>query len=210
MGMRGVLCAALVILAFGCVPPEAGGGDGGGGGGLGLPPFGSDPGCRVEFSGPEFAAIDTCTGNDICICPGSDSCPSGGGTCEPAFGRRYEVVVSAADYPERKSNGDCWDIGCGAPDPFVNVWVDGDFVGGTPVRQDTFHPTWDPDGSGELGRATILAGSVFDLEASDADVSFDDGGIACHQEFDAEMLRGRNIVCRTADWSFVVFGSVNP
>lgn len=209
------LMAAL--LATGCDMLDGGSGSGGGGGGSpsdgGLVGGGGggdeDPGCSVTRYGADPFVTDTCAGREICICPFGDDCPEGGGRCEPAFSRRYSLRIDAVVFPERKSNGDCWDFGCGAPDPYVNVWVDDDFVGGTPTRQDTFRPEWGP-GSGDLGRVTVIDGSVLYVEANDEDISKNDPGLYCEREMDGDFLRRRLIACVAADGEVGIWGLIVP
>ncbi len=204
MGMRIVMYVLLGVLFGGCAP--GGGGSGGDNGGPFEPVSG---GCSVQLFEGDIYATDTCSGNEICICPAGNSCASGG-TCEAAFNRRYELVMRAAVYPERRPDGQCWDAACGAPDPFVNVWVDGEFVGGTPTRQDTFRPEWDVNSDGELGRVTVLPGSIIDIEAGDEDISVNDPGLICELDMTAQFLRNRIIACATADESFIVVGAIRP
>lgn len=148
------------------------------------------PGCSVRdtASGVE----DTCTGENICQCPGSPFC-EGTGTCVSAFGRIYRVGIAQAELPDRNPSGDCWDTGCGAPDPYVVLSVDGTVVDRTPTASDTFTPAWSPVFTRDV---TIVAGSDLRLDVFDEDIADDDGAFACvFEPISAARLRSRDLSC---------------
>lgn len=82
-------------------------------------------GCTFDVS--DTAIVDSCGGDDICLCPGGiDEECTGTGSCEYALGRTYRIRVLVLGLPDRDPDGACWDEpGCGAPDPFVDFIVDG-------------------------------------------------------------------------------------
>lgn len=194
---NGFRCQAAGSSAF-CVRDGSGEqGDGENRGGCSVdPPVQEDP-----------FVIDSCARQDICICASGNSCPNGGGDCEPAFSRRYDLLIFAAVVPERKSNGDCWDLGCGAPDPYVAAYLDDEFVGRTPTRQDSFQGEWGPNTGGDLGRITVINGSQLLLRIVDEDLSDSDGVLRCDVDLDAETLRRRVIICiNDAETAAIVAG----
>lgn len=196
--------AWICVMALGCLGAgcEMGGGSGGGGfpfeGDMGAGPVEQDDDrCFVDPPTADYPfAVDSCTGREICI----------DGFCEPAFGRRYGLGLYNVIVPERKLNGDCWDAFCGAPDPFANVYVDGDFVGGAPTIQDTFDARWDID----LGRVTVIDGSQLVIEVFDADVSEHDGITICTIDLEAEFLRRRVFVCQDEAATLALTGVIVP
>lgn len=147
-------------------------------------------GCSVRDLGS--AIEDTCTGENICDCGGGIFC-EGTGRCVPAFGRIYRIGVMQVSLPERGPDGMCWDVGCGAPDPFVSVTVDGTVVGTTTAGTDLFNVTWDPIA---VFDANILAGSGVHLDVWDEDVTTHDGAFACARDpIAAADLRSRSLSC---------------
>lgn len=142
---------------------------------------------------------DTCTGEQICVCPGGASEPfcEGTGTCSAAFGRRYNLALTRVQLPSRAPDGSCWDDpGCGAPDPYVQLTVDGVVVATTPAAADLYEGFWDPPAVFEI---TLLAGSGLRLDVYDEDLADDDGAFACvHDPITADRLRTRNLTCTGA------------
>lgn len=201
--MRALGLMALLFGVLGCDDK----GDDGGGGGFGGGGFGGSGGFETggdnretcfleEPTGDRPSFIDSCGERDLCV----------DGFCEPAFGRRYNAVVLAAFFAERDAAGDCWDAACGAPDPFVNVYVDGDFVGGTPTRQDTYEAEWD-ESTAIVGEATVNLGSSARVEVADEDLSANDIVLRCDFDLSADRLRERLVVCgNDSDTVAVVVG----
>src|SRR5439155_23694653 len=58
---------------------------------------------------------DTCAGDSICIA----------GRCEAAFGRLYDIRAISVSVPTLDPNGYYWDLGGGAPDLYVWIYVNG-------------------------------------------------------------------------------------
>jgi len=149
-------------------------------------------------SGCSFSASrgDTCTGDDICICPGGSAEPlcEGTGTCSTAYGRRYSIFVGSLTLPDRRPDGMCWDAFCGAPDPFVQIRVNGGLLGTSPAVADSFRATLN------YGvESNITAGSSIEIAVFDQDVSADDGAFTCRfASVDSALLRGRDLSCSGA------------
>lgn len=78
--------------------------------------------CPCTVGGAAGARTDTCTGTNLCLCPGgADTCATGG-VCEALGDVRYTVYVGMITVPARKPSGDCWDgPTCGDPEPFVRI-----------------------------------------------------------------------------------------
>ncbi|MHB8876535.1 MAG: clostripain-related cysteine peptidase [Myxococcaceae bacterium] len=62
------------------------------------------------------------------------------GACSAGFGRNVRITVVSAAIPATDPGGSAWDALNGAPDPFVNIVVDGVSIGATTAAQDTWGP----------------------------------------------------------------------
>lgn len=150
--------------------------------------------CQATGCSHSAVGLDTCVGDDICICPGSP--PSAfcddTGACSTAFGRRYQIFVASVMLPDRRPDGMCWDgPGCGAPDPFVEVLVNGILIGTSPAASNTFNATLNYGVD-----ANITAGSSIALNFYDQDIAAHDGAIGCvFDSVTAALLRNRNLGC---------------
>lgn len=152
---------------------------------------GADGVCRTSPAPPPPPGActpgpaDTCTGDTLCVA----------GTCSTAFGRRYTIWVESVQLPEHRPDGMCWDDpGCGAPDPFAVVTVDGARVGSTTAADDTYYATW-----GTVVEATVFAGSSIRIDVFDEDISEHDGAIGCVLESaTAATLRYGDLSCSGA------------
>lgn len=184
-----LLVAPTLTACMGGGGSRGGGGGGGGGGGDGGT---GSSGCSVRDLGSSVE--DTCTGEQVCLCPEGAFC-EGTGSCTDATNRRYRIGVVAAAYTERDAAGECWDLGCGAPDPFVEIYLDGTLVGTTPTLNDTFNPSWDPIPTADV---TVIGGSSVGLTAYDEDVSVNDTAFSCSTSLTAAVLRSRDVSCSTS------------
>ena len=151
-------------------------------------------GCSVDLptSGP---ATDTCTGAEICICPGGpdDAC-QGTGTCTVASGRMYLVELDYVLADTTKPDGEAWDVGGGAPDPFAELSIGGVSAGSSSVISDTFSAQWPaPVPSWSV---TINAGSSVRIDAWDEDLTTHDWLGGCEiPAITASALRSREFTC---------------
>lgn len=159
-------------------------------------------GCSVRDTGSGFE--DTCTDETICNCSGGTSTCEGTGTCVAAFGRIYRIGIIRVLLPDRAPGGGCWDGGCGDPDPFVIVTIDGTEVGTTSNGSGVFDYTWDPV---ETFDARVLAGTDVLLEVWDEDVTIDDFAFRCSDDpITPTRLRSRALGCgdATSDLTAVI------
>lgn len=132
---------------------------------------------------------DACAGDQICILDHEFGQP---GHCEGAYGRVYTVAVGYTRVPERDSAGECWDVGCGAPDLFVRISLDGQVVVETTPAQDVF----EVDSFSERGSAIISANSQLEVALYDEDLSSDDLITSCElNPIAANYLRSRVLSC---------------
>lgn len=156
-----------------------------------------DNSCTVEFTEGDLQVEDSCTGDEICSRPDN-------GTCASAFNRRYLLFAASANVSDRKPDGGCWDAACGAPDPFINVYVNDELVGGAPTQSDNFSPSWDM----ELGEATIVRGSRITIQMFDEDLSENDIILNCETVLSADLLRGRILACvaQASEDTYMVLG----
>ncbi|RMH42234.1 MAG: hypothetical protein D6689_08790 [Deltaproteobacteria bacterium] len=94
--------------------------------------------------------------------------------CQAAFGRIWTIIVVDGDMPSNNDSGEAWDAFGGAPDPFVEIQLNGSVLATTSEKQDTFSPAWN-----ESVDANIPAGSSLVFRAWDSDVSSNDLMFTC-------------------------------
>jgi hypothetical protein len=92
--------------------------------------------------------------------------PSAAAPPAPTPGHTCSIVASV-HFPPTKPSGEAWDVGGGAPDPFLIVRQDGVEVGRTDRIQDTRDASFTFDVSCDHARA-------LDIEVLDRDLSLDD------------------------------------
>lgn len=158
-------------------------------------------------------SVGTCTAQGICdsggggcqasnpnSCAGETVCISG--RCEAAFPRRYSITVTDLSLPTRDTNGECWDVGCGAPDPFVELFLNDSSFGQTTTAQDTFAVTYN-----EVFEVNIVAGSDLSLAVYDDDLTAPDLAMACGADpLTAAIIRDATLACSssTGNLSFII------
>jgi hypothetical protein len=103
-----------------------------------------------------------CVGETICI----------DNACVGAFNRIYRITVLDGSLPESDPNGECWDFGCGAPDPFVQLDLNGALLGVTAAVQDTFAPAWNMYVDAEIPAGSALTFWVWDEDVDEHDFAF--------------------------------------
>lgn len=168
--MRSMLSGLLVVCVLaGC----------GGGGGIAGSSPGSSSSCNIE---------------DPTSCSGERVCSAGSRTCEPVFPHTYDLSGLVVSLPPRDPRGDCWDVdivGCGAPDPFIVVKLDGERIGKTGAKKDTRTGSFSNSFTIELFDDFSLLG----LEVWDEDLSEHDRAFTCELELSATNLRGAGNYC---------------
>ncbi|MEQ9495384.1 MAG: C2 domain-containing protein [Deltaproteobacteria bacterium] len=123
----------------------------------------------------------SCSGETVCI----------DGSCVSAFPRFYVLTVGAVTVASRDANDECWDVGCGAPDPFAVVMLNDERIGATTTRQDVFEATFD-----EAFDLEMTAGSEVAVLVGDEDISENDLVLSCVlSSIDGDTIRGRAFVC---------------
>lgn len=134
---------------------------------------------------------DSCTGDTICI----------NGTCAVAFPRIYRITNVAVTVPmTNPASGDAWDVGGGAPDPFLKS----NSIVLAPAVDDTYTATF--AGPFEL---QLVSGGALRLEVWDEDLSSDDFMFLCEDApVRAELLRARAFTCAVNGFS--VSAQINP
>ena len=103
-----------------------------------------------------------CGGDEICL----------GGNCQTAWNRlfRYSVVAGEAPTTNPNDMGASWDVGGGAPDPFVEIREGDSLIGVTSVQDDTFFPMW-----GDSVEVVLTQGGAnIVFEMLDEDIGNDD------------------------------------
>lgn len=152
-------------------------------------------GCSSSSPGPDAGgcteSADTCTGSLICVI----------NTCEQALPRQY-VITQLTVRPPATNNGAQWDPDGSAPDPYVQIIVDGQTIDTTPIEQDTFSASW--PGPFQL---PLAAGDTLQLHAFDSDLTVDDSIANCASPVDVAMLRDRGFACGAAN---TIAFQINP
>lgn len=105
-----------------------------------------------------------CSGETICVVD----------SCEAAFDRIYDFSGLEVAVATQNQGGSAWDPLGGAPDPVVEVRLNGETLITTGSATDVFSATY-----AETTNATILAGSTLELHVFDADVGGDDDILSC-------------------------------
>jgi hypothetical protein len=102
--------------------------------------------------------------------------------------------------PAQNGAGDAWDAHGGAPDPFVEISLNGVLVGTTSEKADTFTPTWS-----ELVSEAIPAGSWIKLVVWDSDLAGDDLMFWCDLDpLTAAHLDNRAWTCGDAGFDLLI------
>lgn len=114
------------------------------------------------------------TGGSLCsACPGQAPCKSDQ-TCGVDPESLWKVQPLSATI-SAKNQGNDWDVGAGAPDPFVQLWCPASAVsvtGTTPTAYDTYSPTWSSGGCVMKAKDLFVFG--YGLAVWDEDISVND------------------------------------
>ena len=135
----------------------------------------------ADAPGPCAAQADTCTGETICIA----------GSCEPAFGRFYDIGALSVSLPATDPNGYYWDFAGGAPDIFVRIHVNGALRATTTGVTDQFTAMF-------AGPYPVqpIGGGWLELVAYDEDVTTSELAFTCTANpLTAAQLRSRKLAC---------------
>jgi hypothetical protein len=131
----------------------------------------------------------TCSPADPSDCTGETICVDG--ACVAAFGRVYTFSMAHVVANSLDPNGEAWDALGGAPDPFVEVELNGTVILTTSVVADVFEASFS-----DQADATIPAGSTLTFTAYDEDVSVNDPMISCvADQLTADFLRNGILTC---------------
>jgi len=127
----------------------------------------------------------SCSGETICV---EDACTA-------AFPRMYKFIVRKIVVGERvPETGECWDAGCGAPDLYATLYVNGTAAGSTSKGSDSY--TFSPN---EYIATQVMAGSSVELVVYDEDLTADDRGFSCvWNPLRGSDIRGRMLLCGDA------------
>lgn len=156
------------------------------GGGSGTPP-------PVDGSNPPPPPIDgsttstcsetadTCAGDTICVAT----------ACVPAFPRVYTLTNIKVQLPTTDPGGSSWDLGGGAPDPYVKVTIDGTDITMTAFANDVFTAMF----AGPID-VQLIAGGRVTLTVFDDDVGTDTLAFTCDANpITSALLRSRKLQC---------------
>jgi len=128
---------------------------------------------------------NSCAGETICV----------GTMCEPAFNRIYTFSEISVTVATKNPGGSAWEPLGGAPDPFVEVKLNGTSILKTANVSDVFAATYT-----ESTDQQIVAGSTLQLTMSDADVTGDDLILDCTIDpLTADELRHAVVECDGSD-----------
>ncbi len=86
------------------------------------------------------------------------------------YGRPWTFTVLGASIADQKADGDDWDPDLSPPDTFVRVTFDGQFIGQTPILDDSYEPTWEYATSPYV----VYEGDSLSLDLTDSDDFSDD------------------------------------
>lgn len=151
-----------------------------------------DPGPGGECS----ESSDDCRGDTICL----------DGYCEAAFPRSYDLSIDEVSLPSRDPDGNCWDVPCGPPDPYVAVRLDDRDVGVTDEASDTSQASWS-----EIFPIALNASSRLQLQLYDADIDNDDLALECSSvPIDTTLLRSRLVVCGDRGRGSYLHATITP
>ncbi len=114
--------------------------------------------------GKNGAACVVCSSPQVC---GADQ------TCGIDPASTWTIQPVSASISTTNQGAD-WDLGGGAPDPYVSLWCppSASTPVSTPAVQDSFSPTWSTGGCSMKAKDLLSVG--FALAVFDQDVSFDD------------------------------------
>ena len=116
-------------------------------------------GCIVVSSGAEGSSCvlsSECNASSVCV----------SGQCVLGAGRQYAITVNWVTVPSVDSAGAAWDPFGGAPDPYVNVYVDNVFIGQTRYVTDNFSAMIGQSFPSILRSDSVIA---FELKDDDSD-----------------------------------------
>lgn len=127
---------------------------------------------------------DDCSGESICI----------DGFCEATFGREYSITDVDVEVPTTDANGDAWDVGGGAPDLMLEIYVNDSLEATTAAEQDSFTAFFAGPFNVEL-----IGGNDLIIASLDEDLTVNDPAFTCTASpITAAMLRGRFLSCSSA------------
>ncbi len=112
--------------------------------------------------------------------------------CEDAFPRFYQIEISSVTIPQGKLDGSCWDEpSCGAPDPEIEIQLNGDTVGELEASDDMFTASF-----ADAIELQLIAGSRLRLQLEDEDTVRDEEVFACNFDpLTAERIRDGDLSC---------------
>jgi hypothetical protein len=119
----------------------------------------------------------------------------------------YTVEVDEVAFQVTKPNSeDCWDVPCGAPDPYVVVLVNNREVGRTSPVADKYFASW----STRID-LNLVAGSTVRFVVYDEDLADDDVALNCVADpIDPDLLRGRALGCGNRDVEPSISVTIEP
>jgi hypothetical protein len=138
-------------------------------------------------------AVDDCAASEVCRFREADlNDPDAVGACVGAENLSYDILVFDLSLCERKTDGSEWDAGAGAPDPRVDLVLNGSVVSSSPEAADSFNAF----GDGILFTQTLRSTDSLTVQFVDVDLFEDDYiegvclGPACDAAVGVETLRG--------------------
>src|SRR5262245_22606423 len=94
---------------------------------------GEDDGRPADPNNNNDQVCNTCSGETVCV----------DNRCEDAFPRFYTIEFGRVIFPNAKPDGGCWDEpGCGAPDPEIEVRLNGEEAAELDFDDDLFEATF--------------------------------------------------------------------
>ncbi|MFO0579019.1 MAG: C2 domain-containing protein [Polyangia bacterium] len=134
------------------------------------------PGVTASACGTKGAACMRCMPTTECVA---------GGRCMDTLAGSYQLTVESASIDVTTPAGLCWDLPCGAPDPYLTLHS----YGTTQAIADTYSPRW--AATFTVTYSALRSGIQFSI--FDQDVTFDDviTSMATLRPSDTEIKAGR-------------------
>ena len=152
----------------------------------------------------DCAGAPECSVNEPNSCSGETICHNT--ECVSAFGRTYTLAINTGTISQFNADGDTWDAVGGAPDTFVEVYLNDAEIFTTGVADDTLTPQW----FDTSGAVVIPAGSALGIYVYDEDVAAPDFVFGCELDsLTADFLRYGYVPCAVASSSIDLLFTAN-
>jgi hypothetical protein len=145
----------------------------------------------------DFPIGDDDDGFQCTICSGETICVDNA-RCEDAFPRFYVLEFGTVTIPQTKPDGSCWDDpNCGAPDPEIEIHLNGDQIAELDNDDDVFSASFS-----DMIELQLIAGTRLEIQLEDEDLIDDEEVLTCtFDPLTAEKLRSGDLSCSAGNAS---------